>query len=43
MHNVGRWHVIQARSVNQQGDIVGVGLGPNGHAYGVLLRLETAD
>lgn len=43
VRNLGRWHVIQAQGVNQRGDIVGVGLGPNGHAHGVLLKLETAD
>jgi probable HAF family extracellular repeat protein len=41
--NLGQWHVIQAQGVNLQGDIVGVGLGPNGHPHGVLLRLDAVE
>jgi len=43
VRNLGHWHVIQAQGVNPSGDIVGVVLGPNGHAHGALLRLEEAD
>jgi probable HAF family extracellular repeat protein len=40
---LGAWHVIQAQSVNLQGDVVGVAIGPNGGEHGVLLKLEAAD
>jgi probable HAF family extracellular repeat protein len=40
VRHLGGWALEQAAGVNAQGEIVGVGRAPDGHAHGFLLRPE---
>jgi probable HAF family extracellular repeat protein len=41
--NLGRWKVVDARSVNELGDIAARAIGPGGQARTVILKLESRN